>query len=57
MNGHESPLSPGTRVVAVVYGQSREGTVIGHNNDLVWVRWDGSARKAWMHRESLTVAS
>ena len=51
-------LAPGTRVAATVHGVARKGTVIEQRSGgIVWVRWDGSARKAWMHRESLTLTN
>jgi hypothetical protein len=49
-------LAPGTRVRATIYGTEREGTVLEQRSaGIVWVRWDGSTRQAWTHRDSLTV--
>jgi hypothetical protein len=53
-----SRLTPGTRVSATIYGVPREGTVLEQRSEgIVWVRWDGSPRKTWQHRDSLTVMS
>lgn len=47
-------LAAGTRVSAVVYGERREGVVLEQKSPgVVWVRWDGSPRRAWMHADSL----
>jgi hypothetical protein len=51
-------LAPGTRVTATVYGVKRHGTVIEQRSaGVVWVRWDGSPRQTWMHRDSLTASN
>jgi hypothetical protein len=51
-------LAPGTRVRATIYGTEREGTVLEQRSaGIVWVKWDGSARQAWAHRDSLTVVN
>jgi hypothetical protein len=48
-----SRLTPGTRVSATIYGVPREGTVLEQRSEgIVWVRWDGSPRKTWQHRDS-----
>jgi hypothetical protein len=49
-------LSPGTRVSAVVYGARREGIVLEQRSPgIVWVHWDGSPRRTWMHLSNLEV--
>lgn len=46
----------GQHVVATVYGEPRNGIVVEQRSDgIIWVRWNGSPRETWMHRESLTV--